>query len=213
MKKTFLLLALTAALTFSSCGKAAPGGDTAPTATPAPTATAVPATGSDRQDGERFDTVIVMEGMEETVHYSHVRDDTLGFAMDYDYESFTRFIDPEREWFVSVYDDENAPENYLEVRPDTRSAELAAEEIGAALSEEYDILTDDHELERAGLCLRIEASAIKGTNRMAEQLQAVYIIPAADGCLVATAHYSLEGAEGFGRRFAYMLATLEVLDR
>ena len=207
------MLALTAALTFSSCGKAAPGGDTAPTATPAPTATAVPATGSDRQDGERFDTVIVMEGMEETVHYSHVRDDTLGFAMDYDYESFTRFIDPEREWFVSVYDDENAPENFLEVRPDTRSAELAAEEIGAALSEEYDILTDNHELERAGLCLRIEASAIKGTNRMAEQLQAVYIIPAADGCLVATAHYSLEGAEGFGRRFAYMLATLEVLDR
>ena len=39
----------------------------------------------------------------------------------------------------------------------------------------------------------------------------VYIIPAADGCRVATAHYSAEGAEGFGRRFHYFMETFSVI--
>ena len=41
----------------------------------------------------------------------------------------------------------------------------------------------------------------------------VYVIPAADGCLVATAHYTIESAEGFGRRFNYLMNTFEASDR
>ena len=48
---------------------------------------------------------------------------------------------------------------------------------------------------------------------MADQLQVVYIIPAFDGCRVAVEHFSVESAEGFGRRFNYMLNTLAVIDR
>ena len=40
--------------------------------------------GTQRQDGERFEGVIILEGMEETVRYEHVRNDTVGFEMDYD---------------------------------------------------------------------------------------------------------------------------------
>ena len=39
----------------------------------------------------------------------------------------------------------------------------------------------------------------------------VYIIPAPDGCRVATAHYSFESAEGFGRRFSYIVNTLTII--
>ncbi len=48
---------------------------------------------------------------------------------------------------------------------------------------------------------------------MPDHLQMVYIIPSADGCLTATAHYSLEDAEGFGRRFDYIMNTLSVIGR
>ena len=34
-----------------------------------------------------------------------------------------------------------------------------------------------------------------------DSMQTVYIIPAANGCLVAAAHYTVESAEGFGARF------------
>ena len=92
-------------------------------------------------------------------------------------------------------------------------AELVAEVISAALSDEYDVFSEYRELDFAGRCIYLEASALKGTNQMAEQLQSIYIIPASDGCRVATAHYSIESAEGFGRRFANMVNTLSVLDR
>ena len=39
------------------------------------------------------------------------------------------------------------------------------------------------------------------------------IIPAADGCLIATEHLSIESAEGFGRRFGEMLNTLSVFQK
>ena len=47
---------------------------------------------------------------------------------------------------------------------------------------------------------------------MPDQLQMVYIIPAADGCRIATTHYYIVGAEGFGRRFACIMHTLSVID-
>ena len=67
------------------------------------------------------------------------------------------------------------------------------------------------ELDRAGSCIYIEASVLKGTNTMADQIRVVYIIPAPDGCFVATAHFASEAAEGFARRFSYMLQTLSVI--
>lgn len=227
MKKAVVTLTIIAALVFSlaGCGNfraaesEAPAGEPQVTADvqipaedleqPTPSETDEPG----RQDGERFETVIVIEGMEETVQYEHIRNETAGFEMDYDYESFVRHSEAERECFVSVWDDPENPENYLEVTYDTGNAELVADAINAALSNEYDTLIDYYELDRAGSCIRIEASVIKNTNLMAEQLQTVYIIPASDGCRVAVAHYSIESAEGFGRRFSYMLRTLAVLDR
>ena len=166
-----------------------------------------------RQDGERFEEVIILEGMEETVHYEHVRNQALGFEMDYDYESLVRSSETDRERFVSIWDNAANPENYLELRYRTEDAETVAAAVREELSQTYDLLEESRELKRAGSCLYIEASVLKGTGRMADRLQLVYIIPTPDGCLVAAEHVSAEAAEGFGRRFSYMLNTLAVIDR
>lgn len=174
----------------------------------APSAEAEPV----RQDGERFEAVIILEGMEEPVRYEHVRNASLGFEMDYDYENFVRSSDAERERFVSVWDDPANPENYLEVTFRAEDAETVAAAVREALSASYELDESERELERAGSCIRIEASVIKGTNSMADQIQIVTIIPAADGCRVVTERYSIESAEGLGRRFSYMLNTLSLLE-
>ena len=166
-----------------------------------------------RQDGERFKTVIVMEGMEETVNYEHIRNEALGFEMDYDYESFTRSSEDDRERFTLVWDDPANPENYLELNYSPESAEFAAGAISEALSEEYELYRDDsYMLEHAGRCIYISTSEVKGGGTIPEHLQTVYVIPAGDGCIVATEHCSLESAEGVGRRFAYMMHTLSLIE-
>ncbi|MBQ7143521.1 MAG: hypothetical protein IJR65_00015 [Oscillospiraceae bacterium] len=164
-----------------------------------------------RADGERFETVIRIEGMDETVWYEHIRNEALGFEMDYDFESLTRRSEADRERFISIYDDPDDPWNYLEVTRTAEDAETAAATVRAALSEAYELTESTRELEYAGVCLRIEASVIKGTNLMADQLQGVYIIPAGDGCLLVTEHTSIESAEGFGRRFSYLIDTIRVI--
>ncbi|MBR5344045.1 MAG: hypothetical protein IK149_09125 [Oscillospiraceae bacterium] len=174
---------------------------------------ATPAAESGREDGERFEAVIILEGMEETVQYEHLRRETLGFEMDYDYESFVRQSDADRERFVSVWDDPQNPENYLDLSFVAEDADAAAEAVRAELSAEYELLESTRELAGAGESIYIEASVIKGTNNMADQLQAVYIIPAGEGCIVARAHYAAEAAEGFGRRFNYLLNTLTLIER
>ncbi len=215
MKKTILFLTLALALALCGCGSVRATGDEASAETQFTAEVQIteepkaPA----RADGERFETVIILEGMEETVRYEHVRSEALGFEMDYDYESFTRRSEAERECFVSIYDNAQNPENYLELRYSAEDADTVAASVAEALSRDYELLVGSRALEGAGSCVRIEASVIKGTNNMADQLQAVYIIPAADGCRVATAHYAVEAAEGFGRRFNYMLNTLAVLPR
>ena len=166
-----------------------------------------------RQNGERFEDVIILEGMEETVKYEHVRNDTIGFEMDYDYESFVRRSDANRECFISIYDNADKPENYLEITAYTENADAVAESFTDTLSQTYELLKGARTLDRAGDCIWIEASELKGSNRMADQLQVVYVIPASDGCRVAVEHFSVESAEGFGRRFNYMLNTLAVIDR
>ena len=207
---------LTAAL--SGCGGTdapAPAAQPSPAAVPVSPAEPAEAPGAEnqRQDGERFETVITLEGMEETVRYEHVRNEAVGIEMDYDYESFVRRSGPGRERFVSVYDMSEDPVNYLEITTCAEDAESVAAAVRSALSAEYDLLESTRELERAGSCLRIEASEIKGTGTMPDQIRVVYIIPAGDGCRVASAHYAIEAAEGFGRRFSYLLNTLAVINR
>ncbi len=133
--------------------------------------------------------------------------------MDYDYESFARQSEEGRERFVSVWDDPENPGNWLELTASVESAESAAASVEEELSKEYDIIREPITLEHAGSCIRIEASKLKGTGMMADQLQVVTVIPAPDGCRVAAEHFSIESAEGFGRRFSYMLNTLAVVDR
>ena len=215
MKKAVITLTTAAALVLSlaGCGMIRPAASEAPAplpevtaeipvptetpAQPVPTEAPAPTAEPVRQDGERFDSTIILEGMEETVNYEHIRREDLGFEMDYDYDSFTRQSTPDRELFLSVWDD---------------PATVAAF-VSEAFSKEYDITTVPREFDHAGTCTRIEASVIKGTNNMADQIQAVYIIPASDGCIVATTHSFIVESEGFGHRFSYMLDTLKPIGR
>ena len=186
------------------------GGNNSTPVSPAPVET--PEVQSARQDGERFETVILLEGMEETVRYEHVRNDALGIEMDYDYESLVRDSTPERERFLSSWDDPDAPLNYLEVTYSAEDAETVAAAIREALSE-YELRTETRELERAGACICIETAMLLPGGTLADQMQEVYIIPAPDGCRVAAAHFTPESAEGFGRRFSYLMNSLTVIDR
>ncbi len=164
-----------------------------------------------RADGEQFEGVIMIEGMEEVVAYEHIINESLGFEMDYDYNSFERRSDNNRERFISVYDDPANIENYLDVEYRAEDYGTVCASVSESLSEEYEIITETYTLDNAGDCTRIDASCIKGTNEMPEQLQMVYIIPAGDGCIVGTAHYYIVGSEGFGKRFSAMMHTLSVI--
>ncbi len=171
------------------------------------------AAGPKRADGERFETAIILEGMEETVRYEHIRNDALGFEMDYDYESFVRQTETECERFISVYDDPADPQYCLEVTRSPEDAETAAASVSKVLSEDYEINREDYPLDHAGTCIRIDASAEKGGLVMPEILRMVYIIPAEDGSIIASTHCAIEGSEGFGRRFSYIVKTIEVIDK
>ena len=215
-----LVLALLLATALAGCGRQKGAAETVePAVTAAPASQAEPAqlqeaevvTG--RQDGERFEDVIMLEGMEETVHYEHIRNDAVGVEMDYDYELFVRRSGADGECFVSCWDRPENPENYLELTYRLEDADTVAASVREAFSLEYDLLEGTRELDRAGSCIRMEAAVLRGTGQMADRLQVVYIIPASDGCRVATEHFAAEASEGFGRRFSYMLNTLAVIDR
>lgn len=203
----------------SSCGgqnnEAEPTEPVPSTDTAASTGPAEPAETGDaaeRQDGERFEEVITLEGVEETVRYEHVRNDTIGIEMDYDYEMFERKSEADRELFVSRYDEPEEPRNYLEVTCSAEDADTVAATISEALSNDYDITRESFTLDRAGSCIRIDASCAKGGGGTPDVLQMVYIIPADDGCRVAAAHYTSESADGFGARIRHIMNTLVVID-
>ena len=164
-----VVLAVALLLTvFSACGKKAESDQAgsasttlAPTATPtpsvSPTPTAEPSASpaaAGRKDGERFESVITIEGMEETVHYEHIRNESIGFEMDYDYENFQRRSEADRECFISVWDDAANPENYLEVKHLSQDAETAAASIVEELSDRYDVGRSTFTLEKAGECIQ-----------------------------------------------------------
>ena len=191
------LAAILLLTTLGGCGKSGAAPEPAePTASSEVSVPAEPAgepaaeAAPGRQDGERFEDVIILEGMEETVRYEHLRREDLGFRMNYDYENFLRQREADRERFVSDWDDPENPENYLEVTYDPGDPAQVADAVSASLSQEYDLLWEDRELDSGLSCTYIEASVIKGTNQMADHLQAVYIIPAGSGSIVAAAHYA-----------------------
>ena len=161
-----------------------------------------------RADGERFDGTIMLEGMEETVHYEHVVNNDLGFEIDYEYEDLNRKTLTDREIFISVYDDENDPSNYLEVSQSDLPVDTVITNLRIELSQKADIETETRTLENAGEVTYIEASSKDGN--MLNQIQSVYVIPAGNGTIVARCHFSIEAAEGFGGRFRQMLNTLVV---
>lgn len=165
---------------------------------------------SGRQEGERYEGTIMMEGIEETVKYEHIKSPAIGIEMDYDYESFTRQSGPASETFISIYDNAASPENYLEVIYSDENADSAAASIAQSLSQSYNINQSTLMLNKAGSCYHIDASADKN-NQTPNHLQSVYVIPLSNGCVIATAHYSFEAAEGFGRRMSEMLNTLEII--
>ena len=173
---------------------------------------AMPAAESDsgHQDGERFQGVIMLEGMEEPVSYEHVKNDVIGIELDYDYENFVRRSGPASECFISCYDNADSPENYLELIYSEENADSAAASIAESLSQSYNITRGTRTLTGAGTCAFIDASADKN-NQTPDHLQAVYVIPLSNGCVIATMHYSFEAADGFGRRFSEIMNTLTVM--
>jgi len=159
-----------------------------------------------RADGERFDGTIMLEGAEETVHYEHIVNNDLGFEMDYEYEQLNRKTLADREIFISVYDDENDPSNYLEVSQSDLPVDTVITNLKIELSQKADIETETRTLENAGEVTYIEASSKDGN--MLNQMQSVYVIPAGNGTIVVRYHFSIEAAEGFAGRFRQMLDTL-----
>ena len=168
MKKSVIPLTILSALMLSGCGMIRPAASQAPAPLPettaavqaptvvpvptAPPATPTPTAEPVRQDGERFETVIMLEGMEETVHYEHIRREDLGFEIDYDYEAFARQSAPDRERFISVWDDPTNPENFIELIHRPEDAATVAAFVSEAFSKEYDIITVPRELNYAGTC-------------------------------------------------------------
>ena len=233
MKKTLFILTLALALVFAlaACGKALASETPAPTpepqatteppapaseephAVPAPEPTSAPSAEPVRQNGERFEKVITILGLEQTAQFEHVRNESFGFEMDYDCDAFKRDTDAERVRFVSVWDDPANPENYLELTSSDEDAETVAAAVSERLSQEYEVSRDNCQLTRAGSCIRVLAEVTRGTNQMADYLQHIYIVPAPDGCRIAWEHYFVTESEGFARRFGYMLDTLTLTEK
>ena len=232
MKKTLFILTLALALVFAlaACGKALASETPAPTpepqatteppapaseephAVPAPEPTSAPSAEPVRQNGERFEKVITILGLEQTAQFEHVRNESFGFEMDYDCDAFKRDTDAERVRFVSVWDDPANPENYLELTSSDEDAETVAAAVSERLSQEYEVSRDNCQLTRAGSCIRVLAEVTRGTNQMADYLQHIYIVPAPDGCRIARVHCFIVESEGFFKHVGYMLDTLSVID-
>ena len=197
----------------SACGKKNDDAQPVESASPSESAeTAEETAAPERENGERFEDVIMIEGMEETIKLEHVINETAGFAMDYDYEGFVRQSASDRECFVWSYDDPENPENFVEVSYSAQDASAVVADVIETLSKDYEISKDPVTLDGAGLCTRIDASAVPGGEYTADVLQAVYVIPAADGCRVARIRYLPEGSDGFGMRLAFLVNTITVME-
>ena len=161
--------------------------------------------------GEHFEGTVPLEGTEQTVHYEAIRNDALGFEMGYDYENFVRQSEADCERFISVWDNPDNPEIYLEITHSSDDAETTAASIAETLSAQYNVSRWEYTLDRAGDCIDLRGELDKEGQMSIWELQMVYIIPADDGCFVAWGHYTQESAEGCGSRFRGMMHTFAVL--
>ncbi len=167
-----------------------------------------------REVGERFEGTIILEGMDETVKYEHIRNDALGFEMDYDYENFGRYTEQDRERLISIWDNPDNPEIYIEITRNVENVETTAASIRDTLSAEYDASMEQSSLDGAGECIEIRAEVDHNNQMSIWQLQMVYIIPANDGgSLVVWGHYTMESADGFGARMSNMINSLVVVEQ
>ena len=208
-----LVLVLLPMAMLSGCGRT----DTAPAA-PAPTEQAAPAETPQRaatpgrQDGERFETTVIVEGMEETVSYEHIRNEALGFEMDYDYEILERRTEADREVFLALGEDPEDPWNYFEIRRSAGDAETVAAELSVNFSDAYETVSAaPFTFDGAGACTCIDVSGAKDGKAPAGSLLTVYVIPADGSCLVALVRCTFESAGGFGVRANAMLNTLTLI--
>lgn len=208
-----LLLVLLPMAMLSGCGRT----DTA-SATPAPTEQAAPsevpqaAATPGRQDGERFETTVIVEGMEETVSYEHIRNEALGFEMDYDYEILERRKDTDREVFLALGEDPEDPWNCFEIRRTAGDADSVTAGLKTNFSDSYDTVSAaPFTFDGAGACTCIDISGAKDGKAPAGSLLTVYVIPANDSCLVALVRCTYESAGGFGVRANAMLNTLTLI--
>ena len=202
---------------FAGCGRNSSAGDpAAPVTTTESTSITKPVASpefepvAEHQVGERYEGIVVLDGMEQAVRYEQIRNDTLGFEMGYDYERFDRYSEPERERFILKREDPDAPEVYLEITRSEDDAESTAASIWEALSDEYAPTRFDFPLDHAGRCIQIYAGVDKSGQMTIDQLQVVYIIPASDGCLVAWGHNTFDSADAFGAMYRSMVHTLVV---
>ena len=163
------------------------------------------------QPGEHFEGTVPLEGTEQTVHYEAIRNDALGIEMGYDYENFVRQSEADCERFISVWDNPDNPEIYLEITHSSDDAETTTASITETLSAQYNVSRWEYTLDRAGDCIDLRGELDKEGLMSIWELQMVYIIPADDGCFVAWGHYTQESAEGCGARFRGMMHTFAVL--
>ena len=163
------------------------------------------------QPGEHFEGTVPLEGTEQTVHYEAIRNDALGFEMGYDYENFVRQSEADCERFISVWDNPDNPEIYLEITHSSDDAETTAASIAETLSAQYNVSRWEYTLDRAGDCIDLRGELDKEGQMSIWELQMVYIIPADNGCFVAWGHYTQQSAEGCGARFRSMMHTFAVL--
>lgn len=159
------------------------------------------------KDGDQFDVTIMLEGIEETITYSHVINSGVGFEMDYECDSLNRISEANKETFISIYEDQSAPEIYLEIKYDNGDVESTANTMTTLLSDNYDLTQDTFKLDNAGACTRISATSKTGDNSK----QTIYIIPAGSGSVVAISHFTADSEEGWGRRFSEMINTIIII--
>ena len=173
-------------------------------------ATESPAAGN-YQAGDCYEGTVTLEGVEQTIRYEQIVNETLGFAMGYDYERFGRHSEPDREVILLQGEDLEHPEVYLEVTRRAEDAEATADNIMETLFEQYAPTKREFTLDRAGDCVVINADVDPTGEMTMEELQVVYIIPAGSGCFVAWGHNTFDSADAFGALYRSMMHTFEVL--
>ena len=165
---------------------------------------------SGREDGERFEETIMIEGMEETVYYEHYVDTTIGFEIDYEYYELGRSASNEDVTFFSMYDDPNDLENYLEITYSPDDADLTASNLTSEYSSNFEVIQSSVTLDNGVTCTKLSLLNPEDGSR---NLQNIYVIPADDGCRVASAHFTIESSEGFGTRFDNTVRSINVIAR